>query len=182
MFISDAWGLPLLKSMQDVQTAFDSMSHDLIYSAMIGRGASYNDVGLHMRELTGMRGQISLPHVGGTKLFNFTRGGKQGGIETPDQWRVVIDHLLEPVVHKWGAQGFGFKLVDDDGDAEQLVNHAIWADNVVLFATSYKMMQQMIDDLDKALGSQLMQSGGRFFNWKPSSLESKYCVWSIGNI
>ena len=141
MHIAVTWGLPLVTALQDVQTAFDSMPHDAICSVMVGRGVSYNDVGLHLRELSGLRGQIRLPYVGGTSFFDFNRGGKQGGIETPDQWWVVIDHLLEPAVLRWCELGLGFQLCGDDGATEHLINHAIWADSVVLFAADYYMMQ-----------------------------------------
>ena len=131
MYISHTWGLPLVTAMQDVQTEFDSMSHDLICNAMLGRGATQNPAGLHMRELTGMRAQINLPNDDTTEFFNFTKGGKQGGIETLDQWRMLVDHLLEPVVQKWCALGLGVKLVDDDGENDIIINRTIWTDNAV---------------------------------------------------
>ena len=110
-----------------------------------------------------MRGQITLPNVGTKQFFDFLKGWKQCGVETPDQWRALLDHILEPVVRTWCRSGFGFKLVDENEEDEYLINHAIWADNIVLFATSYDVVQQMILDLDEAMGSFVLGSGERYF-------------------
>ncbi len=95
MHVAVMWGLPLVMSVQDVRIAFDSMPHKLVKDALLVRGVSAHCTGLHMREVIGMQ---VLPYAGQTPLFPFGKGGKQGGVETPDEWKVLIDYLLEPVV------------------------------------------------------------------------------------
>ena len=128
-------------SLQDIRTAFDSMPHQLVCDSLLARGVRAIDVGLHIQELTDVEACISIPFVGSIDLFPFHKGGKQGGVATPDEWRAIIDHIMEPVVSDWNSKGYGFHLTGPDGTIEFLVNHAVFADNVLLFATYTKMMQ-----------------------------------------
>ena len=165
------WDVPLIAAQQDVKTAFDSMPHELISKALTFKGVSSHFVGLHLRELSGMQATIKIPMVGETDLFPFCKGGKQGGVETPDEWRALVDFVLEPVVKAWENLHLGFCLVADAEEDKRIVTHAIWADNIVLFATSFCMMQKMINDVDCAFAVFRNLSGKRYFVWKPDSLE-----------
>ncbi len=168
-YIARTWGYPLLISCQDIRWAFDSLPHELISEALLARGVSPLDVGLHMRELTALTATITLPFVGSTAPFAFNKGGKQGGIETPDEWRAVVDYIMEPIVISWNERNVGFQLRDTETNV--LVNHAVWADNIVLFASSYSEMQLMIGDLNRACATYTSRSGVRHLCWKPDSLE-----------
>ena len=126
--------------------------------------------GLHLRVITGLQAYITLPFVGRSDFFNFNRGGKQGGVETPDEWRILIDYVLEPVVRIWNSNGVGFKLKQNDGEDNFFVKHAVWADSI-LFGSSYIEVQRMIIDLDRAFDVYRMEDGSRYFQWKPQSLE-----------
>jgi hypothetical protein len=42
---AQAWGMPLLIACQDIQTAFDSLPHELIKSSLLASGVAANDVG-----------------------------------------------------------------------------------------------------------------------------------------
>ena len=57
------------------------------------------------------------------------------------------------------------------GGTQVLLNHAVWADNFILFATDVAMMQAMVDDVNAALGKYTDANGHRYLKWKPSSLE-----------
>ena len=110
-----------------------------------------------------MQARITLPFVGTTPCFEFSKGGKQGGIETPDEWRAVLDYVFEPVIDFWNASGFGFMLPDSSGAVEVLVNHAIWADNVILFGRTYEMMQTLIEHVNVALSKYVDLRGRQYF-------------------
>ena len=111
--------MPSVSAGQDISAAFDSMPHELIWRSMRARGASALIAGLHLREM--LQAYITLPFVGRSDSFNFNRGGKQGGVETPDEWRILIDYVLEPVVRIWN-NGVGFKVKQDDGEETLFVN------------------------------------------------------------
>ena len=64
--------------------------------------------------------------------------------------------LLVPV---WAESGYGILL--DDG---RRYTHAVWADNVWLFAHSYTEIQKMASSLTQVLAQY-------WLFWKPSSLE-----------
>jgi len=171
MFISRVWALPLITAVQDIRYAFDSMPHDLVGRSLKSQGASALQTGLHLRELTGLQAFIHLPNVGCTRNFDFQKGGKQGGVETPDQWKALLEFLFVPIVKKWNQLGMGFALPEEAEKPGKLFNHAVWADNVILFASSTEMMQQMISDLNGALECHVSLEGSRYLGWKPDSSE-----------
>ena len=65
---------------------------------------------------------------------------------------------MEPLVFSWSLRGFVFQI------DECCFSHAIWCDNIVLFAANLIMMQQMLDEIADAFQE-------FHFSWKPSSLE-----------
>ena len=104
-----------MTSVQDIRVAFDSIPHTLIMEALLGRGVSAHCTGLHTRELTRLQGHMVIPLVGKTRSFLFEKGEKQGGDETLDVWRPLIDFVLEPVIKNWNSVGMGFRLEEDGG-------------------------------------------------------------------
>ena len=84
-------------------------------------------------------------------------------METPEVWYAVIDYLLEPLVNSWEERRMGFSLGHSTTDF-RIITHAVWADNVVVFASDSVALQQMLSELAQAIAE------GRF-RWKPSSLE-----------
>ena len=62
--------------------------------------------------------------------FDFQKGGKQGGIETPDCFNIYFEEAIAEVTSLWVRRRMGFKLDDFK------VTHAVWADNVILFAAN----------------------------------------------
>ena len=161
-YLAIGWGLPLLVALQDVELAFDSMQHELIATALQARGAAPSIVAAHLRELTGLNAVMTIPNAGDTNSFPYSKGGKQGGVETPDEWNAVID-FLEPLVVSWTLREFGFRMDYSDVDFK-LVHHAVWCDNIILFARDQIMLQTMLNEI-----SDRFQRFELF--WKPSSLE-----------
>eukprot|EP00959_Pyramimonas_sp_CCMP1952_P323177 6762694-Pyramimonas_sp.AAC.1 len=89
IFNASSWGHNLYVSIQDVKFAFDSMDHDVLTQSLLHMGASHGMVGLLLQELHGLRGRFAIPGAGDTEFFNYERGGKQGGVETPDCWNAI---------------------------------------------------------------------------------------------
>ena len=118
---------------------------------------------LFLRELCGLKAVMTLPPAGTSNVFDYSKGGKQGAVETPEIWNAVIDYLLEPVILSWRERNFGFEL-----DSGVHISHAIWCDNIILFASSSAMLRTMIENISDALGDPCLY-------WKPSSLEVLLC-------
>ena len=164
LFIAYRWGRPLVLGTADIATAFDTMEHASMQKALLGRGAHPDLVRAILREVSFMSGRISIQGAGMSNVFPFERGGKQGGVETPEVFNVMIEYALEPLVAHWEKKGFGFAF----DDCERVLTHLIWADNIILFASSVKQFQIMAQELTDAIC-------GIGFRWKPASLEYMLC-------
>eukprot|EP00959_Pyramimonas_sp_CCMP1952_P208987 4371787-Pyramimonas_sp.AAC.1 len=69
---------------------------------------------------------------------------------------------MEPLVSSWTQRGFGFDL--DGASGAHYVHHAVWCDNIIIFATNQVTMNTMIQEM-----SYRFKQHELF--WKPSSLE-----------
>ena len=92
---SKALNFTVIISSQDVATAFGSMDHDQLKIALLRRGMHPRLFCVLLRELTSLKGRISIPGAGTAEPFNFASGGKQGGVETPGEWNFLIEHLMD---------------------------------------------------------------------------------------
>ena len=96
-------------------------------------------------------------------MFDFLKGGKQGGVDTPDLFNVVVEYLLENLIESWTRRKYGVVYAEASGThSEKRVNHLIWCDNIWILADDRDSLQIMITDLTAAI-----HAGG--FTWKPSS-------------
>eukprot|EP00959_Pyramimonas_sp_CCMP1952_P426769 8938382-Pyramimonas_sp.AAC.1 len=59
--------------------------------SLLSRGVGKRDTALLMHELHQIRATISLPLTEVSAPVDFQRGGKQGGVETPDGWNAMIE-------------------------------------------------------------------------------------------
>ena len=97
-----------------------------------------------VRELSCMKARLTLPGCAPSEYFDFLRGGKEGGVDTPDIFAAVMEYILEPCVQEWHKSGAGFKCTAND---TLFVNRIVWADNLFLNSHSADEMQQMIHSL-----------------------------------
>ena len=86
------------------------MVHDDTISALLKRGIRPGLTAVHARELMGINAVTELAGAGECDPFPFTRGGKQGGVATTDEWNALIEHTLEPLVEEWSQTGSGIAL------------------------------------------------------------------------
>ena len=160
VYLSDRWGLDLYISSQDVQTAFDCMDRNTLAECLVRRGVCPGLIAVILQELKGLKATMHIPGAGKCRPFDFQHGGRQGGVETPDVFNAMMEDALDEVVRSWNSCRFGFFL-----DGFGVVNHAIFADNIFLFAASRGQLQSMIVDVTEALQT-------RGFRCKPSSLQA----------
>ena len=104
------WMRPVVVAAQDIQWAFDSMDHGFLMSSLLRRGLPAHMTANLLRELFGFEAQIRLPNAGVSPPFRFDRGGKQGGVETPDQFNAMLEAIMEPAVVSWRVRKFGVKV------------------------------------------------------------------------
>ena len=87
-------------------------------------------------------------------------------METPELFNVFIEAAMDDLVVSWNERGMEMYF-----EAHGMVNHAIWADNIFLFASSAEQQKQMAQALANALEAWELR-------WKFSSLQVMLC----GNI
>jgi len=159
--VAAGFGHRLAMSIQDVATAFDDMDHEEIFRSLRSQGASFWAASNLIRELSGFKARLVIPTAGATSLFDFESGGKQGGIETPDEWNALLENTLASLARQWRQMGWGAKL-DDAGNLR--VAQVTWADNIFIFSNCISQLQTMVQELTNALYAIGLR-------WKRESLE-----------
>ena len=66
-------------------------------------------------------------------------GGRQGAVETPTLWRMLLDAELAPLIQRWHQAYFGVSVDDIH------LTHLIWADDTLLFGKTLQQSQAMLD-------------------------------------
>ena len=94
------------------------------------------------------------------KKFNFNRCAKQGGMESPWEWNMVMRHVLNLCVDRWVSSGYGIDL-----PVLGKVTNVVWADNIYFLSAYPLEAQRMAQDFTDIM---VHQFGLR---WKPESLE-----------
>ena len=102
-----------------------------------------------MLQLTGIQATMQIAGAGPSKGFDFTSGGKQGGVETPDLFNAVMEYLMEPLAESWTKRSFGVKRIDQN--LAEPIHHLVWADNVWLLAEDRETLQIMLSELTASI-------------------------------
>ena len=131
IFVSYRWGRPLVVAAADVLTAFDCMNHGSMEKSLLGRGCHPVMARALLREVSGMSCNIEINGAGISETFPLERGGKQGGIETPEVFNAMMEYALEPVFRSWLARGFRVAVSELD-EGSPALTHLLWADNIIL--------------------------------------------------
>ena len=77
-----------------------------------------------MKEYVDLQARVKLADADVTDFFAYSKGGRQGGIETPEPFNLMMEATFADVVKDWKTKRYGFSLNDKD-----FVSHAVWADN-----------------------------------------------------
>eukprot|EP00973_Karenia_brevis_P038554 5319653-Karenia_brevis.AAC.1 len=123
----------------DIEIAFDSMDHDMLARSLQSRGLHPLLIRALVREIRFMEGDMAITGVAISQRFRFQRGGKQGGVETPAEFNVMVETLMQPVVASWKERGYGFKFREED----EALTHLVWADNIFIVAADLKQFSDM---------------------------------------
>ena len=57
------------------------------------------------------------------EYFEFCKGGKQGGVETPVEFNMFMESNLEALVLSWQSRGYGFDYGMLSGSCSALIKH-----------------------------------------------------------
>jgi hypothetical protein len=101
----------------------------------------------------------SVQDVRAPEEFPFNRCAKQGGIESPWEWNMVLRHALDICVDAWLGRGFGIEL-----PVVGRVTYVVWADNVYFIGHTPQDVQTMAQEFTDVIVSFKLR-------WKPESLQ-----------
>lgn len=150
----------------DVADAFGSMPRPLL-ARCLSRRLGAEAATSWMRLLTGWRTTARWRGIPGRPL-RWTRGQRQGAVSTPSLWAALLDDVLGPVVERWVAEGRGWLLPvaagwpegwsqpgrrrgTGDPDLHERLSHAVFADDILIFARSAAEAAAMLEELEAAL-------------------------------
>ena len=158
-------GLPLFKCYVDLTKAYDRVDRQLLWKILERLGVPTKMLaaikGLH----EGARGRVKVDGVM-SDWFELSVGLRQGAIFSPTLFNIFFGEIIRQMRIQFKSKGLvgakivifrrkgimskGVKLREGDVDTEVAhIFEALFADDLVLFASSAVELQEMIDILDK---------------------------------
>ena len=156
---ANLWGKHLFIISCDIKMAFDAIKHEAIYEALNKQGVHPILAKAILMEYTHLEANVTIADAPPTPYFSFSQGGRQGGVETPALFNIILESVLAELIASWTSRKFGFAL-----DGAHYITHCIWADNFFLLADSAEEAQLMMVELSEVIYR-------HDFRWKPNSLE-----------
>ena len=144
---ADAFGMKCFVMSTDIRRAFQGISHEWAQRAMRRFQVPAHLRKVILEELAGLRCSASLPGATPSQYCPYSKGGREGGVDTPSLFNLLLEERLDEVVRGWTRDKVGFPLADFDGRAETYLSHAVWADNIYLFASSQKMLAKQFSNM-----------------------------------
>ena len=148
--LSQEYKLPLVAIKLDVASAFDHLSHSSI-ARFLAQCGPHLEAHVLLRIITLSRVLISPSDVSWEQKLE--RGVVQGSSYSAEIFARTIDVFLGAVVSKWqSSESTWIQSLDPNGVHHQLFN-LLFADDVVLLATSFAQASRMLTDVIDALAA-----------------------------
>jgi hypothetical protein len=96
--------------------------------------------------------------------MEYSRGGRQGGSETPELWKLLLNSALVKAKALWSAKTLGAHFGAIDSGEHFHIDFLARADDLVLYANSLDDIHEMFNILSRELHRVHLQ-------WKPGSAE-----------
>jgi len=146
----------------DVKAAFDNLTLAVVLDAMKYWKFDPGLTRALLEESLALMAEARFPGIEATNAFPFNRSIRQGGVEAPWQWNVVMRHLLALLVPSWEGRGLGIKV-----PYVHCLTHFVWADNIYFLASSLVNLQTMMQEFTDLLVHARLA-------WKSGSLQVIY--------
>ena len=148
--LSQEYSLPLVAIKLDVASAFDHLSHSSIAKFLTQCGPHVESHVL-LRIILLSRVLISISDVAWEQhLF---RGVVQGSSYSAELFARTLDYFMGFAVAKWVAEEpTWIQSTDPNGEFRRLFN-LIYADDIILLATSYEQATRLLNDVIDALAA-----------------------------
>eukprot|EP00973_Karenia_brevis_P077259 10732218-Karenia_brevis.AAC.1 len=129
LHLAVTWDRALYIISLDIATAFDDMQHDQITDSLLSLGIHPLLVHALLREYCQLKARVKIADADFSNFFSFRKGGRQGGVETPEVFNLMVESAAAAVSVRWKEKNYGF-TVDD----KAYISHLAWADNFFLLA------------------------------------------------
>ena len=127
------WGIKMWTATVDFMKAFDSISHNSIWEALLSCNVDHRR---HQYRQTK------------SEIFDIQKGSKQGDPMSSLLFNTVLQYALKNVIQRWQKKkGMGIYLSDQERDC---LTNLRFADDVMLFATSKEQIRSMMCEFKDA--------------------------------
>ena len=140
------WQSQLVVVKLDVSDAFGSIPHLKLFQCLCSRLGPRPACGW-MKLITSCSLIPSWAGASGPRI-RLRRGCRQGQMDVPLLWALVLDEILTPVITGWTEKGWGLIL---PGDPNITLSHQFFADDLILLAVSMEVAQLMVSELVETL-------------------------------
>ena len=138
------------RSSVDIKSAFDNLSPSVASRVFQDRGVPTGLIAAFMAQGVGLQIDPSFVQIdfSETDPVDFSKSLRQGGKESIFTWDSTMLCLLAPLAKCLAEEGYGIMLGEENS---VMLTHAVWADNIWLFATSLQQLQTMLNMLTQVL-------------------------------
>jgi len=153
----------------DIKSAFGYMSHSIAEEAMVAAGWPENSIAAVHSSNSTLTCSATIAELE-VEYVHINACYRQGSVEGPRIWKMIMMHVLSLIVPLWFEMGYGLRIdswIDRGGDVRnepRVLTHFIWADNVWLLANSSAQLRHIVKSLTSLLSD-------RKLIWKASDMK-----------
>ena len=140
------WGIKMWTATVDFMKAFDSISHNSIWEALLSCNVDHGYVCLLRKIYKDQKASVQTDEE--SEIFDIQKGSKQGDPMSSLLFNTVLQYALKNVIQRWQKKkGMGIYLSDQERDC---LTNLRFADDVMLFATSKEQIRSMMCEFKDA--------------------------------
>ena len=140
------WGIKMWTATVDFMKAFDSISHNSIWEALLSCNVDHGYVCLLKFFYKDQKASVQTDEE--SEIFDIQKGSKQGDPMSSRLFNTVLQYALKNVIQRWQRKkGMGIYLSDQERDC---LTNLRFADDVMLFATFKGQIQNMMCEFKEA--------------------------------
>ena len=140
------WGIKMSTAKVDFTKAFDSISHNSIWEALLSCNVDHGYVCLLRKIYKYQKASVQTDEE--SEIFDIQKGSKQGDPMSSLLFNTVFQYSVKDEIERWQKKkGMGIYLSDNDHDC---LTNLRFVDDVMLFATSKEQIRNMMCEFKDA--------------------------------
>ena len=155
----------------DIAQAFDNARVCTLYDALCSRRLPPALIAAIINEFRRLEAKPIFQNLEIDMKVAWSKSIKQGGVEGPWCWNQIMAWIMNLLAPAWIQSGWGVSLGNEGSEDDQfralhrprVATHAIWSDNIFIFAKDRLELGKMMRSLTRVLASNGLL-------WKPGSL------------